>query len=107
MTKTLIWKTKPNIATAKKKVGPTAPKAEKISKAGCANSLKLTTQLKFGSENVHNHRIKVSLGKEKLDINNHNPFTGSNPVVNIKFIYLQSEISQFLVLLPVEVGFGT
>lgn len=87
MIKALIWKTNPNIATAKKKVGPTIPKAEKTSKAGCANSLRLTTQVKFGSENVNNHRIKVSLGKREIDLKHHNPFIGSNPVVNItKFI---------------------
>ena len=65
MIKALIWKTNPNIATAKKKVGPMVRKAEKTSKAGCANSLRLTTKLKFGSENIHNHRIKVNIGKKK------------------------------------------
>lgn len=50
--KELIWKTKPNIAIAKKKVGPIVPTAEKISNAGWANSFRLTTQLYSGSERI-------------------------------------------------------
>lgn len=48
--KALIWKTKANIAIARKKVGPALCTAEKISSAGWANSFKLTTQLKLASE---------------------------------------------------------
>lgn len=48
--KALIWKTKENMAMARKKVGPALCTAEKISSAGWANSLRLTTQLKLASE---------------------------------------------------------
>lgn len=45
------------MAVARKKVGPTAATAEKVSTAGCANSLNPTTQLKLGSEHAENHQI--------------------------------------------------
>lgn len=37
------------MAMAKKKLGPTVPTEENVSTTGCANSFKLTTQLKPGS----------------------------------------------------------
>ena len=40
------------MAVARKKVGPTEPTAEKLSIAGCANSLNPTIQLKFESEHA-------------------------------------------------------
>ncbi|KAJ0615075.1 hypothetical protein HanRHA438_Chr02g0064021 [Helianthus annuus] len=47
--KELICNTKPNMAIAKKKLGPMVPTEENVSTTGCANSFRLTTQLKPGS----------------------------------------------------------
>ena len=52
ITKELIWNTKPNMAIAKKKVGPIVAIAEKGSAGGCANSFKPTLQSKFGSKHM-------------------------------------------------------
>lgn len=46
------------MAAARKKDGPTELIAEKISIAGCANSVSETTQLKFGTEQMKSHQMK-------------------------------------------------
>lgn len=53
------------MAMAKKKVGPAVDKAEKIVIAGCANSLKLICQLKFGSEHIRNVELEGVFSRDK------------------------------------------
>ncbi len=57
-TRLLIWITKPNIAAANKKAGPTVPTVESVLMAGCANSVKEGLHSKLESAPSESERDK-------------------------------------------------
>lgn len=58
VTKELIWRTKLNMAIAKKNVGPIVLTAEIGLTPGCGNSFRNTFQLKLGSEFSSSHQLE-------------------------------------------------